>query len=130
MGLINIDLVFMSFIAGGFYVLTRKFWNAHVPQNKNIPLVKKILYCQFKPSIELRSDSKIGAYLFYLKYNILAQNGIMYPALIYISFCEINLLVSYLLFFIVSYTLFATLTIFGMLLFPLDKYKSKSIQTH
>ena len=126
-GLINIDLVFLSFIACGFYVLIRKYWNAHVPQNNNIPFVKKILYCQFKPSIKLRSKSKLGAYLFYLKYNILTQNGVLYPVLIFIAFWDINFLVYYLLFFIYTYTSFATLTIIGMLLLPLDRYKSKSI---
>tara|TARA_B100000315_G_C14584307_1_gene592082 strand:+ start:725 stop:1474 length:750 start_codon:yes stop_codon:yes gene_type:complete len=118
--LINkIDLLYfiLSVISSGCYVIIRKIWNIKAWKGeKNLSWFQRILYCQFKPSGKLRSVNKLGANLYYLKYNLIAQNGIMYPSLVILSFYNFEILPYYVYFFIILYFSFFSLTLFGFLL--------------
>ena len=118
---ISVETLFISFVASGIFVSIRGVYNRSVALAGKESFFTKIIYCQFKKSTAIRQENPLGAFVYYTRYNLLAQNGIMYPALIFISWYKSALLTYYVKYFIVMYGVFSLITFLGVLLFPVPE---------
>ena len=112
--LIGVNTVFLGIIAAGLYVAVRSTYNVRVPQEKDISSMKKAIYCQFKHSNEFRKGHRLGALFYYLRYNLIAQNGIMYPSLILLAYLWPEGLKFYVYYFVAAYFAFFVITFAGV----------------
>jgi len=117
LGLISLNLLALSCVSAGLYVAVRGVYNMHKQEGEKLSPFKKLLYCQFKHSSSLRRENPAGAFLYYLRYNLLAQNGIMYPAMIVAAAAGSAALVWYVKYFTIMYLLFFIITAAGLALF-------------
>jgi phosphatidylglycerophosphate synthase len=115
-GVMGLIWVFFAMIAAGCFVAVRTTYNRTPPMESSGSLLKNIILCQFKHSNELRQKNRLGAFLYYLRYNLIAQNGIMYPALILICVVNPNWLSAYVKYFVFGFSIFFIGTFLGVLI--------------
>jgi phosphatidylglycerophosphate synthase len=114
---ITVSTVFISFIASGLFVVLRGIYNTDTSNVHADSILKKVILCQFKKNHDLRRENAVGAFFYYLRYNLITQNGIMYPMLILLSLPTPSMTFFYVVYFILAYLIFSFVTILGILWF-------------
>jgi phosphatidylglycerophosphate synthase len=111
---ISVEALFLSFIAMGVFVSIRNFYNKKINHNEDVSFWKEVVYCQFKSSGVLRQKNRVGGYIYYFRYNLIAQNGIIYPALIICAFLGVFWLKIFIIAFSILYFVFFLITFLGI----------------
>jgi len=113
-GVVTIELVFTAFIASGVFVAVRGIYNTDLSGKQGTSYLKTIILCQFKHNHDLRRENRTGALLYYLRYNLISQNGVMYPMLIILAVYFPAGMIYYVYYFIIVYLIFFFITFTGV----------------
>ena len=114
---LSVVIVFFSFISASVYVFSRGFLNFDVQTEiDKLSFWEKITFSQSKYNINIREKSFLGSIIFFLRLNLVTQDGIVFFSVIFIGVFIPQMIIYPVIVMGVSQLLIGIVTIFASIL--------------